>query len=280
MLRSDVEFAERSMLICQVTDLHMCRKGRLAYGAVDTNAMTDRALAVVAALDPRPDAVLVTGDLVESGEREEYLELLAMIRRHLAMPVHVVPGNHDGRRALQGALQDLLPLGMDAAFIQYVVDDLPVRIVMLDTLVTGQNHGELCPERLDFLERSLSGSPDRPTIVAMHHPPFVSGIGFMDRDNLRNADEFAAVIARHKQVERIICGHVHRPVLARVAHAPVWVGPSVSHQVALALAPDAPGAYVMDPPAFSLHRWTETDGLVSHLGFVGPSSGPYPFSGR
>lgn len=268
------------MLICQVTDLHMCRKGRLAYGVVDTNAMTDRALAVVAGLDPRPDAVLVTGDLVDGGERRAYLEFLAMVRRHLAMPVYVVPGNHDSRPALRAALQGVLPLGKDPGFVQYVVDDMPVRLVMLDTLVPGKNYGNLCPERLEFLERSLAGSPDRPTIVAMHHPPFVSGIGFMDRDNLKNADEFAAIIARHKQVERIICGHVHRPVLARVAHAPVWIGPSVAHQVALALAPDAPGAYVLDPPGFTLHRWTETDGLVSHLGFVGPSSGPYPFSGQ
>ncbi len=40
------------MLICQVTDLHMCAPGRLAFGAIDTNAMADRAIAAIAAFDP------------------------------------------------------------------------------------------------------------------------------------------------------------------------------------------------------------------------------------
>src|SRR6185312_2383865 len=143
------------MLICQVTDLHVCPPGRLAYGAIDTNAMAERALAAIAALAPAPQAVLITGDLVEGGLDAEYALLLSLIRRHLTVPVYVIPGNHDARDPLRRVLGSLPGLGDGRGFIQYVVEDLPVRLVMLDTLTPGHNYGELCAERLDFLERSL-----------------------------------------------------------------------------------------------------------------------------
>jgi len=267
------------MLICQVTDLHVCPPGRLAYGAIDTNAMAERALAAIAALAPAPQAVLITGDLVEGGLDAEYALLLSLIRRHLTVPVYVIPGNHDARDPLRRVLGSLPGLGDGRGFIQYVVEDLPVRLVMLDTLTPGHNYGELCAERLDFLERSLAAAPDRPTMIAMHHPPFRSGIGFMDRDALRDAPAFAEVLGRHRQVERIICGHVHRAVTACVAKVPALIAPSACHHMALALAPGAPGAFVLDPPAFAVHRWSEADGIVSHIAYVGPCPGPFPFTG-
>jgi 3',5'-cyclic-AMP phosphodiesterase len=152
-------------------------------------------------------------------------------------------------------------------------------LVMLDTLVADAAHGELGAEQLDFLDRTLAAAPDKPTIVAMHHPPFVCGIAHMDRINLRTTPEFTAVIARHRQVERIICGHHHRPVVARVAHAIASIAPSVAHQVELALDPHDPGAFIFEPPAFHLHRWTPTDGIVTHTAYVEDFPGPYPFAG-
>ena len=267
------------MLICQVTDLHVCAPGRLAFGSVDTNAMTERALSAIASLHPAPEAVLVTGDLANGGGEAEYLVFLSLIRRHLSIPVYVIPGNHDRREPLRHALSGLPGLTAAPGFLHYVVEDLPVRLVMLDTQVPDQNYGELCAERLEFLERALASAPQHPTIIAMHHPPLVCGIGFMDRDNLRNTADFAAVVARHRQVQLIVCGHVHRAVMGTVAGIPVLIAPSPCHQVALSLAPGAAGAFVLEPPAFVLHRWTAVDGLASHVAHVGPSPGPFPFTG-
>ena len=148
---------------------------------------------------------------------------------------------------------------------------------MLDTVVPGAGHGHLNAEQLRFLDRTLAAAPDKPTIVAMHHPPFLCGIAHMDRINLHNAEEFAAVIARHAQVERIICGHHHRPIVTRVAHAIASIAPSVAHQVELALDPHAPSTFVFEPPAFQLHRWTPAGGIVSHTVYVEHFPGPYPF---
>ncbi len=267
------------MLICQLSDLHMCAPGQLAYGKIDTNAMSARAFAALAAVDPAPAAVLVTGDLVEGGSGAAYAAFLDAARRHLGPRVYVVPGNHDDRDAMRSALAGLPGVAGAGAFIQYVVEDLPVRIVMLDTQVPGQNHGALCAERLDFLDRTLAAAPERPTLIAMHHPPFACGIGFMDADGLRDPGAFAAVVGRHPQVGRIVCGHVHRAITGAVAGVPAVIAPSPCHHLALALAPGAPGAYVFDPPAFAVHRWTASDGFASHLAFVGPSPGPFPFTG-
>ncbi len=157
------------------------------------------------------------------------------------------------------------------------MDEYPVRLVMLDTLVPGAGHGELGPEQLEFLDRALAAAPDKPTIVGMHHPPFACGIAHMDRINLRNIPEFAAIIGRHRQVERIICGHHHRPIVARLAHAIASIAPSVAHQVEMTLNPHDSGAFNFEPPAFQLHRWTAADGIVSHTVYVEDFPGPYPF---
>jgi 3',5'-cyclic AMP phosphodiesterase CpdA len=111
----------------------------------------------------------------------------------------------------------------------------------------------------------------------MHHPPFICGIAHMDRINLHNAAQFTAVIARHRQVELIICGHHHRPIVTQVAHAIASIAPSVAHQVELSLDPHDQGAFVFEPPAFQLHLWTPTAGIVSHTAYVDDFSGPYPF---
>jgi 3',5'-cyclic-AMP phosphodiesterase len=111
----------------------------------------------------------------------------------------------------------------------------------------------------------------------MHHPPFLCGIAHLDRINLRNKAEFTAIIARHRQVERIICGHHHRPIVAPVAHTIATIAPSVAHQFELSLDPHHTGAIVLEPPAFQLHLWTPTDGIASHTVYVEDFPGPFPF---
>jgi len=265
------------MLICQLTDLHVRPVGKSANRVSETNMFTERAFRAVSRLSPRPDIVVITGDLAESGLDAEYANLAGMIRRWLPMPVFVIPGNHDQRGNFRDGLKHLPGVTADREYVQYAVEDHPVRLVMLDTLVQGAGHGELRPEQLEFLDRTLSADAKKPTIVAMHHPPFVCGITHMDRINLHNAAAFIEVIARHRQVERILCGHHHRPIVTRVAHAIASIAPSVAHQVAFVLDSDDPGALVFEPPAFQLHRWTQADGIVSHTVCVEDFPGPFPF---
>ena len=264
------------MLIAQITDLHIKPGERLAYGRVDTAGYLQRAVAALLALDPLPDVVLATGDLVDGGEPEEYArvrQILAPIER----PLFVVPGNHDARRPLFDAFGQAGFLPDDGRFLHYAVEDWPVRLIGLDTIIPGEPGGRLCKERLAWLDDRLAEQPDRPTLLFMHHPPIRTGIAHMDTMGLADADRFAALVRRHPQVERIVCGHVHRSIQARFAGTLVTVAPSTAHQLSLALQPASEASFVMEPPGFHLHLWQAAAGMVTHTAFTDSFAGPYPF---
>ncbi|MDQ2802519.1 MAG: phosphodiesterase [Pseudomonadota bacterium] len=262
------------MLIAQLTDLHVRPLGRAANRVVETTMLTERAFRAVASRPPLPDVVLLTGDLTECGSAAEYGILADMMRRILALPVFVIPGNHDQREAM---IAHLPGTRTEDGFVQYAIEEFPVRLVMLDTAVAGAPHGELCSRRLAWLDRTLAADPMKPTLIAMHHPPFAIGIGHMDRIALREPANFVALLGRHKQVQRIVCGHHHRSITARVGDAVASIAPSVAHQVELDLRPDAPPAFMLEPPAYQLHCWSEQDGFVTHTAFVENYPGPFPF---
>jgi 3',5'-cyclic-AMP phosphodiesterase len=264
------------MLIAQLTDPHVRPPGKRAYGIADTNALLARAVDAVLAFTPRPDLVLVTGDLADVGAREEYGTLRDQLDR-LTMPVYVIPGNHDRRDKLRAAFAEQPWIHQHEHFIQYAIEGWPVRLLALDTVVPGHAHGELCAERLAWLEARLAEVPDRPTLIMMHHPPFVTGIEHMDAINCVNGEELGSIVRRHPSIERIVCGHHHRPIQIRWQGTLVSVAPGIAHQVTLDLRPGAPASFTMEPPAFHLHRWIPGTGLVTHQAYIGTYAGPYPF---
>jgi 3',5'-cyclic-AMP phosphodiesterase len=265
------------MIVAQLSDPHIVAPGAsprtpAGFGPVDTAAFLARAVAEVNRLDPLPDMVLLTGDLVDKGEPVEYEHLRSLLAP-LAMPVFVIPGNHDARAPLRAAFGDDGYLPADG-FIQYAVEDYDLRLVALDTLVPGKHHGELCSDRLAWLDRTLAAAPERPTLVFMHHPPFATGIAYMDKYGLEGADGLAAVIARHNQVERILCGHLHRAIDRRFAGTVAGTAPSTAHQIDLNLLPEAPLRFKFEPPGYQLHVWREGSGLVTHTAVFGGWSVP------
>jgi 3',5'-cyclic AMP phosphodiesterase CpdA len=152
-----------------------------------------------------------------------------------------------------------------------------VRLVALDSTVPRESGGALAASQLAWLDRTLAAKPRTPTIVALHHPPFWTGIGHMDRVRLANPRELEQVIARHSQVERVISGHLHRAIVTRFGGTIATTCPSPSHQVALDLADDAASQFVMEPPAFQLHLWLEGKGVITHTAAIGEFGGPFPF---
>ena len=265
-----------SLLVCQISDLHVKAPGRLSYRVVNCAAMLARCVAEILRLPQRPDLVLATGDLTDSGRAEEYAHLRELLAP-LPMPVYFIPGNHDERGALRAAFPEHAYLRQWDPFVQYAIDDWPLRIVAIDTVIPGEDGGRLDDERLAWLERILSLRRDKPTLLIMHHPPFPTLIGHMDQIGLSGSDALARVIARHPQVERVLCGHLHRPIQFRFAGTIASTCPSPAHQVALDLAPDAASAFRMEPPAFQLHAWRKGVGVVSHTAYIGDFAGPYPF---
>ncbi|QBQ97918.1 phosphodiesterase [Paraburkholderia pallida] len=266
------------MLLAQISDLHIKQPGALAYRRVDTAASLARTIASLSALAPRPDAVLVTGDLVDCGSADEYRHLKTLLAK-LDIPYWLLVGNHDGREALREVFPERAELRSGGAFVQYAVDLGPLRVIALDSMEPGQSAGTLCAARLDWLAQQLDAARGKPTIVALHHPPFDCGIGHMDAIRLDDAAARAleALIAQHPNVERVLCGHVHRPMFVRFGGTIASAVPAPAHQVTLDLAPGAPSTFTLEPPAFALHRYDERHGIVTHHAYVDVADGPYPF---
>ena len=236
-------------------------------GVVDTASGLERAVAALVRLRPLPDITVVTGDLVDAGEPEEYAYFRGLLAP-LRMPVFVIPGNHDAREPMREAFNrdGYLP---GEGFLNYVIEEYPLRMVGLDTLVPGEAGGELCGDRLRWIDDALEAAPDRPTLILMHHPPFRTGIAPMDRMGLRGSADFAEIIRRHPQVERICCGHVHRAIECRFAGTIAGTAPSTAHQVTLDLRSNEPLTFAFEPPGYQLHYWREEVGLVTHTAQIG-----------
>jgi 3',5'-cyclic-AMP phosphodiesterase len=263
------------MLIAQITDLHILPEGKLAFGHVDTAACLARAVTALGKLDPRPDLVVATGDLVDAGSAAEYGHLRRVLAP-LDLPLFLLPGNHDSRSELVAAFPDHAYLPRDG-FLQYSIEDWPLRLIALDTIIHGEDGGRLCEQRLAWLSARLAEQPERPTLIMMHHPPFVTGIAHMDAMALETPERFAAIVASHGKVARVICGHVHRSIQSAFAGTIASIAPSTAHQVMLDLTPDGEARYMLEPPGFHLHLWRPETGLITHTAFTGDFPGPYPF---
>lgn len=257
------------MIIAQITDFHVRPRGVTAYGGIDTNAMLRRAVEAIARLAPRPDCVLATGDLADCGLAEEYEEIAAILGA-LPMPSFLIPGNHDRREVMRERLAGRYPyLRTDPRYLHYVIDDFPVRLIGLDTVVAGQHGGEICAEREAWLAGVLARLPRKPTLLFMHHPPFTTGVSGMDSMMCRTAPSFAGLIAHHPEIERIVTGHYHRPIVVRWAGTVGFVAPGIAHQVFLDLREGEPNRLVMEPPGFALHAYRPSTGIVSHVVPIG-----------
>jgi 3',5'-cyclic AMP phosphodiesterase CpdA len=265
-----------SFIVCQITDLHIKAPGKLSYRVVDCAAMLSRCVEQILKLPQLPDIMVITGDLVDFGRPEEY-EHLRRLLQPLAMPKYLIPGNHDERNALRASFPDHTHLRQWQPFIQYAIEEWPLRIVALDTVIPMESGGRLDAERLEWVDEKLREKPDQPTLVIMHHPPFDTLIGHMDDIGLEGKEELAKIIARNPQVERVLCGHLHRPIEVRFGGTIASTCPSPAHQVALDLAPDAASRFKMEPPGFQLHAWKKGLGVVSHTAYIGDFAGPYPF---
>ncbi|RYF21157.1 MAG: phosphodiesterase [Comamonadaceae bacterium] len=264
-------------VLLQLTDPHIREPGRLAYGRIDTAPYLEQAVASIGRLPQPPHAIVITGDLTDFGRAAEYDHLRALLAPLSPTPIYLLPGNHDERQQLRASFPEHAYLGTEG-FVQYSVPVGPVQLIALDTVVPGASEGSLCRERLAWLEDALDAQRDRPVVIAMHHPPFATLIGHMDRIGLlQGGAELEAIVARHGNVERVICGHLHRSIQVRFGGTLACTAPSPAHQVCLDLAPDAASAWTLEPPGFALHVQPATGRMVTHVAASGRYDGPFPF---
>lgn len=266
------------MIIAQITDLHLRTDGRPLKGRVDSEAALNAAIEHLNRLEPRPDLVLVTGDLVNKARKQDYQGLRRKLDR-LNMPSYVIPGNHDERDMIRRYFGDCGYLPDDGDFLHYTIDDdrYPLRLIGLDSKRLGHDGGEMCDVRLRWLDDTLNRAPDRPSLIFMHHPPFVTGIGFMGVKRFEGGLEMEAIIARHNQVQRIVCGHAHRDVTVRWGGTVASIASSLVFQMSLDLRHGAKSSFVLEPPACAIYKWHEEQGLIAHRSVIGDFGPRHPF---
>ena len=264
------------MLIAQISDFHLKPGGALAYNAADTAEALGKTVAHINRMKPLPDVIIATGDLADGGSQESYT-IARDLLSPLKSPLYMVPGNHDQKDNMAATFREHAYLserikGSRGAYICYVLEDFPVRLIGLDTVTPGQHGGGLGPGRIGWLRRKLMERPSTPTLIFMHHPPFASAITHMDLEPFAQRQEFRELIEKHPQVERITCGHIHRSISRRFAKTIATVCPGVGMQIVLDFHPEAPSAFVLEPPAVMVHRWDKSwdddPALLTHISIV------------
>lgn len=247
----------RPFLLVQVSDPHIGAE----WADGDPLAGFAAAIEAVRAMPQRPHAVLVSGDLADNAadaEYEQVRDILALIKA----PSYVLPGNHDDRRALHRHFG--VP-GAAGEPVQYSVDLGPLRLIVLDTTRPGEDPGALDGGRLEWLDAELVAAPVLPTLIAMHHPPLITGVPAWDDFGLPAAGRRALreVIARHPQVRRLVAGHLHRIMTGELAGRPVLTVPSTYVQA----RPNFDSGeieWTHEPSGFALHTLLNGE-LISHV---------------
>ncbi|WP_336957856.1 phosphodiesterase [Sphingobium aquiterrae] len=262
------------MLIAQITDVHL---GFEPDNPAEYNRKRlDQVLRALIDGPNRPDLLLATGDLTDRGDADSYRRL-ANAFSQCPFPVWPCMGNHDDRASFARHFPHI-PHDRSAGgdgFVHYVVPLAGVRLIVIDTLDPGRHGGAFCAARAAWLSARLDEAPEVPVIIVMHHPPVEVGIAWMNTSPQEPwVARFAQAIAGRTQIQALICGHLHRAIVAPWKGTTVAICPSTAPQVALDLSPidpekpDGRPMIIADPPAYALHRWTG-EGLVSHFETAG-----------
>jgi 3',5'-cyclic AMP phosphodiesterase CpdA len=253
--------ARPASVIVQLSDLHL-RAGEEGSGPA---ARLRHAVAAVARLQPRPDAVLLSGDLADTPSIEAYAQAHELLAP-LGLALHAIPGNHDDRDLLRARFgPSPAPVGTP---VRFAVDCGALRLIGCDSTSPGHESGALGAERLSWLKDTLGEQPETPTLLALHHPPVLTGVRSMDAIALALEDRMAleSLLDGHPQVQAITCGHVHLTMTCAFAGRPLLVCPSTNSTLRLDLRQrdDIPFTVSDQPLGFAVHALVDGR-LVSHV---------------
>lgn len=251
------------VLLAHLTDVHTVGDGLDDKLHVDNNARLAAAVASIAAEYPAMNAVLATGDLAAWGREGDYRKLVELMSP-LDVPILPLPGNHDDRNGLRSTFPGV-PWA-DAEHASWVTDVAGVRLIGLDSTLPGEPGAAFDEEREAWLRAVLAGRSTVPTILALHHPPFRTGVDWMDRAGFVGLDRFVEVVAENP-VDRIVCGHLHRPITTTVAGVPTQVGPSTIEAVHLDLVENARPKLILDPVGYNVIA-VDGPSIVTHTRYI------------
>lgn len=264
------------MLIAQISDLHIVKKDEKTIGVAPMDENLLKCIAHINQLEPKPNVVLVSGDITHSLSLEE-AQYAAQLLKELHAPYYIVPGNHDSREAFWQVFGgNACPENIDG-MINYTLEDFPVRIIALDSTKPKTVGGDICQKRLDWLDARLAENMQKPTLIFMHHPPVKVGVLEADYDGFAGAGALGAIIEKYNNIERIVCGHIHLTTHTKWHGTIVSTAPSMGMQLGLDLTMKKPSEFILEAPGYLLHHLTPQNDLVTHTIYVREIDGPYSF---
>ena len=254
------------MLIAQITDIHL---GFEPNNPSEFNRKRlDQTLRTLLAMKPRPDVLLVTGDMADTGDDQVSYRRLKSALANCPIPAWFCMGNHDSRPHFRKYFPHVPEVD---GFIQYAIEDYPLRILVLDTLDDGRHSGGFCEVRGRWLSERLAEQPDRPTLLVLHHPPIETGLSWMtENPDAPWVERLRGIVSASSNIVAMISGHLHRVVVTQWSGTTLVICPSTAPQVALDLdtidpdQPDGRPMIVADPPGYAIHHWNGNR-LVSHF---------------
>ena len=261
--------AKAPTLIAQLTDIHVVARDSDQEQWVDNTARLREAVASIGDETPPVAAVLATGALAGGGRPGEY-SMLTELFAPLTVPLLPLPGNHDDRALIRETFPAAPWADVDHA--SWVTEVEGVRLVGLDSIRPGMPGAAYDAPREDWLRAQLATPFAGPTILAVHHPPFVTGIEWMDDAGFVGLDRLAVTLTDHP-VDRVVCGHMHRPISSTIAGIPVQVGVSTVESVALDLSEGSRPAVIRDPSGYLVHRIVGHD-IVTHTRYIATGERP------
>jgi 3',5'-cyclic AMP phosphodiesterase CpdA len=250
------------MIIAQISDTHLALDTPDAEQRIRDFAAT---IADINALDPLPDVIVHTGDIVHNGRQDEYARAAAILAKARA-PVYVLAGNKDNRANLRAAFSARGYLAPDSEFIQYAIEDYPVRLIALDTLSSG-NKGDFCPERVRHLIEMIDAETAKPIAVFTHHPPFEVMVG-PERLHFETPEimaRLAQALQHSGRAVAVFSGHVHRAAEGHAGSIPAIVMPCIATTLRKGEYP----ANMKTRPLYYVHRFDPAGGFSTEARIVG-----------
>jgi len=241
--------------IIQISDPHIVPKGELAYGQVETSAPLKSCVETINRILPNIgpiDMAIVSGDLTDFGTTEEY-QRFRDIMEPLEIPYRVIPGNHDNVSEMRTNFSDQEWMPKSGP-INWTAEFTDLALIALDTNVAGQDYGNLSDKSLGYLQDILADLRKKPVIVAIHHPPILTGMETMDKHNLRDSGKFQTILSEYLGELKLVCGHMHRNITASFGSVICQIAPGTSHATTMDLREGAPHCLTKEPGAFLLHE--------------------------
>ena len=269
------------MKIIHLTDTHLRGDNLLSFGKCDTTATVKKAMDYFRNMPEKdlPDLFIATGDLADNGNLEAYKKVHDYFTQ-LPRPVYCIPGNHDKRKDMYNILgKTLCPIeeGM-APYFCYTIEDMPIRIICLDTIVEGKHWGGISTKVADWLEAKLDEKPNKKTMIFTHHPPFEAGMGFMD-EGFEDLGRLEEILVRHKDHIQLCCGHMHCTITTNWKGIPISVASPICMLMELDFTEEGGDRFFLNDPGYNLyHLYHNT--INTHACIIPTDikhEGPYPF---